>query len=174
MRLFLNWINAHQESLALIVVCLIIAIVYLLEKKRRVVACLGMSLYIFFVLYKTVLSRTQRITVVNLELGWSYKAIVSGVPGMLSQVYLNIMFFVPIGIFGGVLFLNKKKRSYIFPVVLGLILTITVECFQLILQCGTFEVDDILNNMIGTVIGLFIGVIINRRMKIKRDKQGIV
>lgn len=167
MRSFSNWINAHQDGLALMVVCIIVIVVYLAKEKRKKIACLGMGIYIFFVLYKTVLSRTQKITTVNLELGWSYKALTRGVRGMFSQIYLNIILFVPIGVFGGILFLNKKKRSGILPIILGMIVTMTVEYLQLTLQCGTFELDDILNNMIGTIVGVFLAAII------KRNKQGM-
>lgn len=154
MRFFSNWINAHQDALSFVVVCTIVAILYFMEEKRRKIACTSLGLYTILVLYKTVLSRKPGITEINLKLGWTYKALIQGAPGMFSQIYLNIMLFVPIGTFGGILFLNKKKRSWFLPVGLGVILTMAIEYLQLTLHCGTFELDDILNNTIGTIIGV--------------------
>lgn len=165
MSFFKNWINAHQNALALVFVCTIVLILYFIKEKQRKVSYLGMWLYTFFVLYKTVLSRKMRINEIKLELGWTYKAFIQGIPGMFSQIYLNIMLFVPIGIFGGILFLNKKKRSWILLVCLGVILTMVVECLQLMLHCGTFELDDIMNNTIGTIIGALIAVRLEKNKK---------
>lgn len=162
MRIFQNWINAHQDILALIVVCFIVFVVYMANKQRRKISFLGIIVYTIFILYKTVFSRKQGYYPANLELGWSYKAWINGMLGMFSQIYLNIMLFIPIGVFSGILFLNKNKRSCILPVAFGGILTVIVECSQLIFHCGTFELDDILNNTIGTTIGMMIVLAINR------------
>lgn len=162
MRFLLNWINAHQDALALVVVCMIVVILHFMKEKQRKVAYSSMGPYTIFVLYKTVLSRKPGVTEINLKLGWTYKALIQSVPGMFSQIYLNIMLFVPIGIFGGILFLNKKKRSWLLPVGLGVILTMVIEYLQLSLHCGTFELDDILNNTIGTITGVLIADRINR------------
>lgn len=169
MSFFENWINAHQDELALVVVCMIVVMLYFVKEKQRKTACLSMILYTFFVIYKTILSRKQRINEINLKLGWSYKAFIHGEPGMFSQIYLNIMLFVPIGIFGGILFLNQKKKSWVLPVCLGVILTMAVEYIQLTLHCGMFELDDILNNTIGTIIGVLIASGINKG-RLKKGK----
>ena len=154
--MFQNWINAHQDVLAIMVVCIIILVIHMAGKWRKQLSVVGIIMYTLFVLYKTVFSRKQGDYPINLNLGWSYRAMMNGSPGMFSQIYLNIMLFIPIGIFGGILFLNKNKKSYMLPVAFGLILTIIVESFQLIFRRGTFELDDILNNVIGTIIGMMI------------------
>ena len=170
MNSLLNWMNAHQDGLAFIVVCALVMLAYLMKKKARAMAVIGTAAYAIFILYKTVLSRSPRNSAVNLELGWSYRALINGEPGMFSQIYLNIMLFIPLGLFSGMFFLNKKKRSYLLPVAFGVILTVTIEFLQLTLQRGTFELDDIFNNTIGTIIGVFLAVIINRKTK-KRSEE---
>lgn len=167
MRIFTNWINQYQDILAFMVVFMIVIIACFVEKRKNIMQ-FSLAIYIFCVFYKTVISRRLEITDVNLELGWSYRALVRGVPGMFSQIYLNIMLFVPIGALGEGVFLREKKICFI-PVALGLVLTIIIECIQFMLHCGTFELDDILNNLIGTIAGIFIVVIIKSRMRnIKR------
>lgn len=161
MRTFQNWINAHQNILALFVVCSVVLIVHTLSKWRQKLSFGGLIVYTLFVLYKTVFSRKRGFYSVNLDLGWSYKAMLNGVPGMFSQIYLNIMFFIPVGIFIEGFLLKKYKRRYILSIVYGVMLTVIVECLQLLFHRGTFELDDILNNTIGTIIGILITLKIN-------------
>lgn len=163
MRTFQNWMNAHQNILTLFVVCSVVLMVYTLSKWKQKLSFGGLIVYTFFVLYKTVFSRKRGFYLVDLDLGWSYKAMLNGVPGMFSQIYLNIMFFIPIGIFSEGFLSKKCKRSYILSIAYGVMLTVIVECLQLFFHCGTFELDDILNNTIGTIIGILIVLRINMR-----------
>ena len=87
----------------------------------------------------------------------------NGVPGMFSQIYLNIMLFIPIGIFSEEYFFEKCKRSHMLSIGYGFVLTVIVESLQFYFQRGTFELDDILNNTIGTIIGMLITLKINMR-----------
>ena len=151
-----NWINAHQNGIACIVVVAVIFSVCIVKKYREIIALCEISIYTIGVLYKTVFSRKSGSNAVILKIGWSYSALFNGVPGMFSQIYLNIMLFIPIGVFGTILFWNKKKSRYVIPVALGVMLTIIIECFQFVLKCGTFELDDIFNNTIGTILGILI------------------
>lgn len=161
MRMFQNWINAHQNILALIIVCIIVIVVYMVSKWRQKISFWGLIIYTLFVLYKTVFSRKQGDYSKNLDLGWSYKAMLNGIPGMFSQIYLNIMLFVPIGVFSGIVFFNGNIRRYILPIAFGLMLTIVVESSQLLFHCGIFELDDIMNNTLGTIIGMIVALNIN-------------
>lgn len=63
----------------------------------------------------------------------------------------NVAVFVPVGIFLPVMF-NGKLR---FVAVAGavLMLTIMVELIQLISKVGSFDVDDIMLNTLGGIIG---------------------
>lgn len=163
MRMFQNWINAHQNTLALIVVCSIVLVVYIINKWRKTISFWGLIVYTFLVLCKTVFFRRQEYYPINLNLGWSYRAMLNGVPGMFSQIYLNIMLFIPIGIFSEEYFFEKYKRSHMLSIGYGFVLTVIVESLQFYFQCGTFELDDILNNTIGTIIGMLITLKINMR-----------
>lgn len=162
MRFISNWINANQDVLAAIVVCAIVFLLYNMKEKQRKISFWGMWIYVAFVLYETVLSRKNKITEVKLELGWSYRSLLQGNRGMLSQIYLNIMLFVPIGIFSEMIFQNKRKGSRLFSILFGLILSISVEFLQLTLHCGTFELDDMLNNTIGTIVGILIAGLLKK------------
>lgn len=68
------------------------------------------------------------------------------------------MALVPFGIMVPVLW--KPARRFTITMVLGLIYILGIEGIQLITDLGVFDVDDIILNMIGVLIGyLFIRIL---------------
>lgn len=81
-------------------------------------------------------------------------------PEDISQFYLNMMLFVPIGYLLPYVFRWFRARVRIRPVLFCLLLSFMVENFQLISQRGMYDFDDIISNTLGGLIGqlLFIAV----------------
>ncbi|MBQ0065529.1 MAG: VanZ family protein [Firmicutes bacterium] len=80
---------------------------------------------------------------------WSYYAAFT-IPDwyLLIQNGLNILLFFPIGFFLSISFSKKKAFK------LGILYCLLIEISQFILQRGYFDVDDILHNGIGLVLGI--------------------
>ena len=76
----------------------------------------------------------------------------------------NIIAFVPLGIFMSYL-LKGGRYTFIKTILLGLILTTSVEGIQLVTRVGICDVDDMLLNF----IGVFIGAVLARLFR-KKDK----
>lgn len=88
---------------------------------------------------------------------------------LLRNLILNIMLFIPLG-FLLPLYSNKLRKMYIV-VPIGLLATLTIEFTQHFNNYGTFEIDDALNNTIGTLLGYCIFMIFHRlknREKLKK------
>ncbi len=67
-----------------------------------------------------------------------------------SENILNVVIFVPLGIYAGILFERwtfGKKLLFFF------LLSLTVEGLQYILRVGAFDVTDIVTNTLGGIIG---------------------
>jgi glycopeptide antibiotics resistance protein len=64
----------------------------------------------------------------------------------------NIVVFIPFGFIGPILFQNKLNRldKLLFASVIGILL---IEIPQLLLKVGVFDIDDIILNLIGVLIG---------------------
>ena len=82
---------------------------------------------------------------------------------------LNIVIFVPLGIYVGILFerwILGKRLVFVF------LLSLLVEGLQYILRLGAFDVTDIITNTLGGVIGLIIfsaiGKAFNNRVKAQK------
>ena len=66
----------------------------------------------------------------------------------------NVLLFVPFGIFVPLIF--KSFRKWYKTALLGFVISIIIESAQLITHRGYFELDDILLNTLGTIIGYLI------------------
>jgi glycopeptide antibiotics resistance protein len=74
-------------------------------------------------------------------------------PFLTSENILNIVIFIPLGIYAGSLFekwLFGKKLFFVF------LLSLLVEGLQYILRAGAFDITDIVTNTSGGMIGLMI------------------
>ena len=67
------------------------------------------------------------------------------------NIVLNIMMFVPIGFLLPVGI--QKCRRFWYTYLTGILLTVMIESIQLVMKRGIFEMDDILNNFVGAMIG---------------------
>lgn len=85
----------------------------------------------------------------------------------IYNVIGNIAVFIPFGMFVPTLFLRCK--NIILTVLLALQMSLIVELIQLVTQVGSFDVDDILLNTLGSLCGYLIWFIFRSIKKI-RDK----
>lgn len=113
-----------------------------------------LAAYLIFTFYITVVSRASSgVDLIRTEWLEGYKSFHDVYTN--SENYLNILLFVPIGCLVG-LIANKYRLMY--AVLVGLFVSETIECSQLIWQRGTFDVNDLMNNTIGAMIGGLIAV----------------
>ena len=78
----------------------------------------------------------------------------------LKNLLGNIIPFIPFGFLLPVTY--KKFSSAISVFVIGLASILLIESFQFFTKLGSFDVDDIILNMIGIVCGYVIFLVINR------------
>ncbi len=104
--------------------------------------------YFFFVLCTTIFYREETfIKRYHLYPFWSYTVLYNS---LLSQLLLNILMFIPIGFFVG----GALKKKHILDIIgIGFLLSFLIELTQLITTRGVFNVDDIIHNVIGCIIG---------------------
>jgi glycopeptide antibiotics resistance protein len=70
-----------------------------------------------------------------------------------SEVILNVVAFVPLGIYTGVLY---RRFAFWKNVLLSFLISLVCEGLQFILRLGAFDVTDIIANTLGGLIGLAI------------------
>ena len=126
--------------------------------------------YLSFVLTITILERTpSRHARYELDLFWSYKAIMRGTKRLLAENFWNVVLFVPLSTMLGIIFdarMVKGKRRWIWiTVIICFLFSTGIEVVQLITHRGLFEFDDIIHNTLGALIGTAVAVMIRRRVE---------
>lgn len=72
---------------------------------------------------------------------------------LTSENILNVVIFVPLGIYSGIL---VKRWTFSEKLLLFFLLSLTIEGLQYILRLGAFDVTDIITNTLGGIIGFMI------------------
>lgn len=121
------------------------------SKQRAAVIWLLIS-YVLLLLFFTVLGRRSlEYCRYNFNVGYSYReAFSAGDAPMAAQIAANIAVFVPVGLLGT---LAPKRLGFLKALLGGIALTVCIELLQLVLRCGTAEIDDLISNGLGTLVG---------------------
>jgi len=78
---------------------------------------------------------------------------------LTAENIMNVMIFVPLGIYAGVLFTPWIFGKKLFSLFL---LSLLVEGLQYLLRIGAFDVTDLITNTLGGAIGLIIFLILEK------------
>ena len=108
--------------------------------------------YIYFILTKTIIGRYPRPESIFRGLGWEIEQ------GYWGDILLNILLFVPVGLLIG------GWKGILF----GSLLSVGIEIAQYYFRIGFCELDDILNNTVGSAVGALIQRVLINLVKEKR------
>lgn len=155
------------------------------RKSKKIVRALGkvlFVLYIVFLVYFLFLAewygRTGTLEEYryNLELFKEIKRFITyreqlGMFAVFANLFGNILIFVPYGFFISV---AAARRGFFKTLFCSFSLSLCVEVVQLFTRVGSFDVDDILLNTVGGVLGYILFVICNvirRRYHVRKRKK---
>ena len=130
----------------------------------RYSAALLLLEYIFLLFCSTVIFRpTGDTRQYDFHPFWSYNAIQEGREDLLAENIMNVVVFIPVGLILGLLL--KVKGSWLIALMTGLAISVTIETLQFFLMRGFSELDDMMHNTLGCVIGFLL--VKGARIKIK-------
>lgn len=78
----------------------------------------------------------------------------------IINIFGNVLIFVPIGILMPCI--SSKYKSFLFTFGTGLTMSVTIEVAQYYLCLGVFDVDDMILNVFGVVLGFIFYKIIKK------------
>jgi glycopeptide antibiotics resistance protein len=84
---------------------------------------------------------------------WSYEAIHEGRSQLLLENVMNVVAFVPIGLLLGCGFRNMTWWKVLL---IGCIVSVSIETMQFYFKRGFAETDDVMHNVLGCLIGYFL------------------
>ena len=150
-------------------------------KKRKQVRTLGkilFAVYIIFLLYFLIFSDWYGRSGVmddyhynltpfrEMKRFWEYREKL----GVWSAINLvgNVLIFIPFGFFEP---LASRSRNFFGTVLDGFLVSLLVEMFQLISKVGRFDIDDLLLNTFGVIIGYLVFLMCNVMRRIYGAKR---
>lgn len=119
-----------------------------------------LAAYVLFILLEIVIGRKVGVGRVELVPFWSYSH-----PELRMEIFLNYVLFVPLGL---LLYLCFGERWGLKVVLIGFLLSASIEIAQLIFRIGLFEFDDMIGNTIGCLIGAVVGMMCWKHRKNRR------
>ncbi len=115
--------------------------------------------YLFLLISLTVLFRTiQAERTFDFVPFWSYRTVRGGGHELLlTQMIMNVVAFIPVGFLLGCAFGKTKWRKVLL---IGLAFSLLIETLQFVFKRGYAEVDDVMHNVVGCLIGygVFVGM----------------
>ena len=124
-------------------------------KRQRIRLILFVS-YCLFILWSTVFSRTPTTRQCEWRLMWAYREMLEGHPTWKEDVLQNvenILFFMPYGVLFPV---KHKKGNWKKVLFTALAFSALIEFIQYIGALGLCELDDVICNTLGAVVGYLV------------------
>ena len=122
--------------------------------------------YIFFLFCSTVIFRTTGATrQYDFHPFWSYDR-----PELLVENIMNVIVLIPVGMMLGSLL--RVKGSCLVVLLIGCSISITIEALQFCFMRGFSEVDDVMHNTLGCVLGYIL--VLGARFVVKGSRLRVV
>ena len=155
-------------------------------KNKRRVRALGKVLFVLYILFvfyflifsdwygRTGVMREYHYNLVlfkEINRFWNYREQL-GAFATFTNLFGNVVIFLPFGFF---MPMASKYRSFWGTAINSFALSLVVETFQLLTKVGCFDVDDLLLNTAGGILGYITFVVCNairRHHDTKRKREG--
>lgn len=150
---------AQRVIISLLIFVALCVITVLLYKSKKIDklqrnAAIILSLYVVILLYFTVIGRYSHEEYKNqIYFYYSYRRLIEHYDSQsMRQILMNIAMLVPVGFLMPMTFNCKGK--YLKTIGISLLLIIIIELLQMLTKTGSCEVDDIINNFLGALLGM--------------------
>ena len=123
----------------------------------------GLCYFLFFAenygrIHGQEIYRYNLVPFKEIERFWIYRSEL-GIHSFYNLVG-NILIFMPAGFFVPILWRNK--RGFMFTVCVTFQMSLLVEILQLVLRVGSFDVDDLILNTLGGMLGYILLVLMGK------------
>lgn len=98
---------------------------------------------------------------------WIYRKSL-GTMAVVLNLFGNIAAFIPFGIFLPIM--HRRFRSFAYMTLLTFEFSLLVEVIQLVCKVGSFDVDDLLLNTIGGILGYLVFWILDKIRRHRYEK----
>lgn len=119
------------------------------------IAIIVLVLFLGIVFGSTVFTRTTAIRKYELKPFWSWCAVILYHDReLLKENLLNCILLVPMGFMLPIIFYHKVRLNR--ALIVGFLVSASIELSQLIFKRGLFEWDDMIHNALGCMLGCWV------------------
>ena len=119
--------------------------------------------YFFLILCSTVFFRNKsEYGKIEMTPFWTYHEIAAGDNALLMEIILTVILFIP---FGLMLSITIGSKGLWKVLIFGVCTSCTVEVLQFFFRRGLCEIDDVIHNTLGCIIGITLYVLLYSLMK---------
>ena len=157
--------------LAFALVMIVIACVLCKNKKLSISAAVAFSLltvYLFvFLVCAIILRQAEPEARLSLDVLWAYKKWLIEKQNFFPEIAGNIIIMIPVGFLLPACMKKSAglKKKFVFTLATGFLISFIIELMQFVFKKGLADVDDLLNNFIGILIGFLIYIITAKVIK---------
>lgn len=150
------YVNTHWEvyEYLLYTFCIFAIIIWRIKGLKNghcLIVKVLLAEYVFLIFGLTIFFRLARETHSPILIPfWSYKAILEGEVELIAESILNIVVFVPLGFLIGIAY---KKMNWWSALLFCMVISVSIETLQFFLKRGLTEIDDVIHNVLGFMIG---------------------
>ena len=139
----MNFLKSYPASVFIIGAILTLLALIVKGKQNYVF----LTIYGLFIIYMTLMMRDQVTNRLILDPFWSYKQFFTN-KTLRIEILDNIWMFVPLGAF--LYNMDKRIRVVFIPI----LVSVLIELTQLVFGVGLCEIDDVISNGLGGIIGI--------------------
>ena len=142
----------YEGAISIFIFCLVTFVaIWGIKRGLRYSSIVALTEYVVYIYCSTIIFRPSLVKrMYDFHLFWSYSTTINGTGSHLEQIVMNVVFFIPLGF----LFRASFKSISLWKVILGAFLISTsIEILQFIYRKGFSEIDDIINNVLGSMLG---------------------
>lgn len=111
--------------------------------------------YLLMVLCFTIIFREEKnVAQISMKPIWEYYSLNYN---QIAEAILNVLLFMPLGLLAGAAI---RRKRFLKTVGLCCGISVTIEILQLVLKKGVCNIDDVINNSAGCIVGCGLFLII--------------
>ena len=161
------WIFLLSVIMAIVVILIVHYMILKILYKRRRVAGVIVILSVAMIVWITLLTRKSYRSQIDL-LPFHFIIGAREHPHILRAAFMNVALYIPFG-YGMAEYASAKGKKQTIIILYAIILSGSTEIFQYLLSLGYTEVDDIILNTFGAMIGMLVQKWMNKILNNKID-----
>lgn len=142
-----------------------------MKRKIRMGTLVFLVLYLMIIVYvcffsehygRTELANTYRYNLVpfkEIMRFYTYREFI-GMKAFVLNLFGNVLAFIPFGVMMPII--SWRYRGFFKVTGLTFLLSLSIECIQLLTRVGSFDVDDLILNTLGGIVGFCIFWVLNQ------------